>query len=358
MGRKRLKSLGTGSVKNMDAFVQSHELLGRIEESIAAADYKKALRLFQNSIITILCNEGIMLVCSPYYWKGRKIKEKKVACELSGAYAYYCGTNRCLRTFKPYGNLCCCGRATVSFLGEVRRFLGILVKHPGQDPLEVFDRHMGSRYFDLEAYLDRADAYSFAHNRRSRELSWNNAVAPYAEKYYGSMDARDFMEFCQALDRIYTSFGFPFACTHSGWFFEGYDCLYQKLFKDGIYELHAFWENGQPDSRLRYLMEQYPQIGLSLDSLVEALLKPGYEPILQRLFPFRLAAGTLRCGCGMEEDKWESFIFKTAKLIYLAECCNVGKNVPGVADALKETAEDIAGILKTVRWYMDGKNLK
>ena len=77
MGRKRVKSLGTGSVKNMDACVQSHELLGRIEESLAAADYKKALRLFQNSIITILCNEGIMLVCSPYYWKGRKIKEKK-----------------------------------------------------------------------------------------------------------------------------------------------------------------------------------------------------------------------------------------------------------------------------------------
>jgi len=32
MGRKRVKSLGTGSVKNMDACVQSHELLGRIEE--------------------------------------------------------------------------------------------------------------------------------------------------------------------------------------------------------------------------------------------------------------------------------------------------------------------------------------
>ena len=100
MGRKRVKSLGTGSVKNMDACVQSHELLGRIEESLAAADYKKALRLFQNSIITILCNEGIMLVCSPYYWKGRKIKEKKVACERSGAYADYCGTKRCLRECK------------------------------------------------------------------------------------------------------------------------------------------------------------------------------------------------------------------------------------------------------------------
>ena len=231
----------------------------------------------------------------------------------------------------------------------VKDFLKLLADEPERDPWEIYCSHMDGEYYDLENYIDETGVYAFPHNRRSREIT-SGALARYTEKYYGHISGEEFIELYQKLDRLYTTYGFPFACTHAGWFFEGYDVLYRRILDEGAWSLHDFWEQEKPSDWLEKQMEPYG-IHPSYSALVEALQKPEYESLLYRLFPFRLTQDTLRSGCGIDSDEWEMFTLELAKALHFVECCNGRKNVPGdiVLDAVKAMTET----LKTVRNYMD-----
>lgn len=350
MEEKLEKPSGTGMVMDTDVSRQNRQMLGQIEDAMEKKDYKSAFRLFQNSIVKILCGEGILDVCSPYYWHGEEVKEDKIVGELVGVYEYYSATNRGFRSFRPHGVSFRCGSATASFLGAVRELLGILADEPDRDPWEIYCDHMDSHFFDLENYLDRAAVYSFPHNRKSREVT-RGALARYAQKYYGSIDAEEFVELYQTLDRVYTTYGFPFACTHAGWFFEGYDVLYRKTLEEGVWSLRNLWEQGVPSDWLGKQMEPYPDIRPVYGDLIKALQRPEYEHLLCRLFPLRLTEDTLRPGCGMDTDEWEEFTLKLAGALYFAECCSWRKNVS--EEMVQEAVKAMEGVLETVRCYMD-----
>lgn len=350
MEEKQENLSGTDMVMDTDAGGQNRQMLGQIMDAMEKEDYRAAFRLFYGSIVKILCGEGILDVCSPYYRNGEDVKEDKITGEFVGVYEYYCATNRGFRSFRPHGGSFRCGSATASFMGAVRELIGILADEPGQDPWEACCSHMDSDYFDPEHYLDQAAVYSFPHNRHSREVT-RGALARYAEKYYGSVDAEEFIRLYQTLDRVYTTYGFPFACTHAGWFFEGYDVLYRKTLEEGVWSLHDYWEHGVPSDWLEKQMEPYPDIPQSYDGLIAALQKPENEPLLCRLFPFRLTEDTLRPGCGMDLDEWEEFTLKLAGALYFAECCSWRKNVPG--EMVQEAVKAMEGVLEVARCYMD-----
>lgn len=348
MEEKQENTSGTGMVMDADVSRQNRQMLGQIEYVLVKEDYKSAFRLFQNSIVKILCGEGILDVCSPYYWHGEEVKEDKVIGELVGVYEYYSATNRGFRSFRPHGGSFRCGRATASFMGAVRELLGLFSDAPEQDPWEIYCSYMDSDYYDLENYLDQAAVYSFPHNRHSREVT-RGALARYARKYYGSMDAEEFIKLYQTLDRVYTTYGFPFACTHAGWFFEGYDVLYRKILEEGVWSLRNLWEQGVPSDWLEKQMESYPDIRPVYGDLIKALQRPEYEHLLCRLFPLRLTEGTLRSGCGMDTDEWEEFALKLAKTLYFGECWNWRKNVP--EEMMQDAVKAMEGVLETVRCY-------
>lgn len=339
--------------KEMENRSAGYEALGQIEEALEGEEYRTAFRLFRRDITGILCREGILEVCSPYYHRNGKIKEDKVAGELVGVYEYYYSGNDGFRSFRPRGKSFRCGKRTASFLDSVKKFLSLLLENMGQDPWEIFNNYMGSEYFDLENYLDKAGVYGFPHNRRSREVT-KAALEPYVKKYYGVLDAEPFVDLYQTMDRVYTTYGFPFACTHAGWFFEGYDSLYRKVFDEGAWTLRNLWENGLSDW-LEKQMEPYPEIYPTYEELVTALQKPEYEALLCRLFPFRLTEDTLRAGCGIESDEWEEFTLKLAKTLYFMECGNGRKNVP--EKTVMDAAVLMEELLKTVRHYMDSENM-
>lgn len=346
MEKKQEQSSGT----DIDVDGQNRRMLGQIEDVMEKKDYKSAFRLFYNNIVRILCGGGILDVCSPYYRNGEGVKEDKVTGELVGVYEYYCMTNRGFRSFRPHGVSFRCGSATASFLGAVRELLGILAEEPERDPWEIYCSHMDSDYFDLENYMDRAAVYSFPHNRHSREVT-RGALARYALKYYGSMDAEEFIGLYQTLDRVYTTYGFPFACTHAGWFFEGYDVLYRKTLEEGVWSLRDYWDQGVPSDWLEKQMEPYPDIQQSYDGLIAALQKPEYESLLCRLFPFRLTEDTIRSGCDMDMDGWEEFTLKLGEALYFAESYSWRKNVPG--EMMQDAAKAMEGVLETIHSYMD-----
>lgn len=348
MEEKQEKPSGTDMV--MDVSRQNRQMLGQIEDALAKEDYRAAFRLFQNSIVKILCGEGILDVCSPYYRSGEDVKEDKVTGEFVGVYEYYCATNRGYRSFRPHGGSFRCGNATTSFMGTVRKLLGLFADAPEQDPWEIYCDHMDSNFFDLENYLDQAAVYSFPHNRYSREVT-ERTLARYARKYYGSVDAEEFIRLYQTLDRVYTTYGFPFACTHAGWFFEGYDTLYRKILEEGVWSLRDFWDQGVSSEWLKKQMEPYPDIRQSYGDLIAALQKPEYESLLCRLFPLRLTESTLRSGCGMDTDGWEEFALKLAKTLYFGECWSWRKNVP--EEMMQEAVKAMEGVLEVVRCYMD-----
>lgn len=350
MEEKQENTSGPDMVMDTDAGGQNYQMLGQIEYALEKKDYKSAFRLFYNNIVKILCEEGILDVCNPYYRNGEGVKEDKVTGELVGVYEYYSATNRGFRSFRPHGSFCSCGRATASFVGAVRELLGIFADEPEQDPWEIYCGHMDHNYFDLESYTNQVAVYSFPHNRRSREVT-RGALSRYVAKYYGSVDAEEFVELYQTLDRVYTTHGFPFACTHAGWFFEGYDTLYRKILEEGVWSLRDYWDQGVPSDWLKKQMEPYPDIRQSYGGLVEALQKSEYEPLLCRLFPFRLTEDTLRPGCGMDTDEWEEFTLKLAEALYFAECCSWRKNVS--EEMVQEAVKAMEGVLETVRCYMD-----
>lgn len=335
--------------KEMENRSSGYEALGQIEEALEGEEYRTAFRLLRRDITGILCREGILEVCNPYYHRNGKIKEDKVAGELVGVYEYYYSGNGGFRSFQPRGKSFRCGKRTASFLESVKEFLNLLFENLGQDPWEVFNNYMDNDYFDLENYLDKAGVYGFPHNRRSREVT-EAALEPYVKKYYGQLDAEQFVDFYQAMDRVYTTYGFPFACTHAGWFYEGYDSLYRKVFDEGAWTLRDLWEHGT-NEWLEKQMLTYPDINPSYEVLVEALQKPQYESLLCRIFPFRLTGDTLRPGCGMESDEWEEFTLKLAKTLYFAECCMGRKNV--TEEAVKDAAKAMCDVLKVIRYYMD-----
>lgn len=340
-------------IKN--AHSTGHEVINQIEAALEKGEYRAAFRLFYNRIVGILCEEGLLTVSSPYYRRGGRIKEDKVTAEFVGVYEYYYATNSGVRSFRPHGDLFHCGNATASFLGAIKEYLKLVVENPDQDPWEILNDYMPSEYFNPESYLDRAGVYSYPHNCRSREAA-REALAPYAVKNYGVMDAGEFIEWYQAIDRVYTTHGFPFACTHAGWFFEGYDNLYQKVFDEGAWVIRDFWKQGVPSVWLQKQMKPYPEIRPTYEGLAKALLKTEYEPILCRLFPFRLTENTLRAGCGMGSDDWEEFTLKVAKVLHFVECRSRRKNV--TEEAVKDAAKVMDDVLKTIRHYMEnGKSL-
>lgn len=346
MEEKQEKPSGAGM--DTDAGGQNRRMLGQIMDAMEKEDYRTAFRLCHNNIVKILCGEGVLDVCSPYYLHGEEVKEDKVIGELVGVYEYYSATNGGYRSFRPHGVSFRCGSATTSFMGAVRELLGLFADAPEQDPWEIYCDHMDSNFFDLESYTDQAAVYSFPHNRRSREVT-RGALAHYALKYYGSMDAEEFIGLYQTLDRVYTTYGFPFACTHAGWFFEGYDVLYRKTLEEGVWSLRNLWEQGVPSDWLGKQMEPYPDIRPVYGDLIKALQRPEYEHLLCRLFPLRLTEGTLRSGCGMDTDEWEEFALKLAKTLYFAECCSWKKNVP--EEMMQEAVKAMEGVLEVVRCY-------
>lgn len=355
MEKKQQNLLVTEIDKDMDADSQNRRMLEQIEKAVVQKDYKSAFHLFYGNIVKILCGEGMLDVRSSYYRNGETVKEDKIVGEFVGAYEYYNATNKGFRSFRPHGELFRCGSATASFLGAVRGFLELLTDAPEEDPWEIYLSYVDSGFFDMENYLDEAAVYSFPHNRRSREVT-KGALARYVEKYYGSIDAEDFVDLYQTLDRVYTTYGFPFACTHAGWFFEGYDVLYRKTLEEGIWSLRNLWEQGEPSDWLGKQMEPYPDLQLNYGVLLDALQKPEYESLLYRLFPFRLTEDTLRSGCGMDADEWEEFTLKVAEALYFAECWSWRKNVP--EEMLQDAVKAMEGAVETVRNYMDlGKSL-
>lgn len=351
MEKKQENLLITEMDKDMvDADDQNRQMLGQIMETVAKEDYKSAFRLFYDNIIKILCGEGMLDVRSPYYRSGEKVKEDKITGEFVGVYEYYCATNKGFRSFRPHGELFRCGSATATFIGAVREFLGFLADAPEEDPWEIYQSYVDSGFFDMENYLDEAAVYSFPHNRHSRKVT-KEALARYVGKYYGSIDAEDFVDLYQTLDRVYTTYGFPFACTHAGWFYEGYDVLYRKTLEEGIWSLRNLWEQGEPSDWLGKQMEPYPDLRLTYGALVDALQRPEYEALLLRLFPFRLTEDTLRSGCGMDSDQWEEFTLKIAKALYFSECWSWRKNVP--EEMMQDAVKAMEGVVDTVQCYMD-----
>lgn len=353
MEKKQEKSFEINNVKNLDNISQRHQVLDRIEDTLCNNEYKMAFEMFRKNIIKLLHDGGVLKVCSPYYYRNSRLKEDKVAGEIIGVYEYYCASNSGFRSFRPHGNLFRCGKPAATFIQAVKGFLQMLNENYGQDPWEILNSCMGNDYFDLENYLDQAPVYGFSHNRHSRAVA-GKVLAGYTEKYYGSMDAVEFIEWYQAMERVYTTYGFPFACTYAGWFFDGYDILYRKVLDEGAWILRNLWEHGQSDWLIKQL-QPYPEIQLTYGSLIEALLKPEYEPLLFRIFPFRLTEDTLRSGCGMQSDEWEEFTLKLAKTLYFIACDNGRKNMPEktVMDAVVLIKE----LLKTVRHYMDSENM-
>lgn len=343
------KVLQSDSAKNTDADSRICLVMDRIEKALVDENYKKAFHLFRNNIVKILCSKGILEICSPYYLNKGLVKEDKVVGEFVGVYEYYYAGNGGFRSFRPNGESFRCGKPTATFMTAVKDFLKLLADEPERDPWEIYCSHMDGEYYDLENYIDEAGVYAFPHNRRSREIT-SGALARYTEKYYGHISGEEFIKLYQKLDRLYTTYGFPFACTHAGWFFEGYDVLYRRILDEGAWSLHDFWEQEKPSDWLEKQMEPYG-IHPSYSALVEALQKPEYESLLYRLFPFRLTQDTLRSGCGIDSDEWEMFTLELAKALHFVECCNGRKNVPGdiVLDAVKAMTET----LKTVRSYMD-----
>lgn len=354
MEKKREKSFEIDNARNLDNISQRHQVLDRIEDALCNNEYKMAFEMFRKNIIKLLHDGGVLKVCSPYYYRNSRLKEDKVAGEMIGVYKYYCASNSSFRSFRPHGNLFRCGKPAATFIQAVKGFLQMLNENYGQDPWEILNSCMGNDYFDLENYLDQAPVYGFSHNRHSRAVA-GKVLAGYTEKYYGSMDAVEFIEWYQAMERVYTTYGFPFACTYAGWFFDGYDILYRKVLDEGAWTLRNLWEHGQSDWLVKQL-QPYPEIQLTYGSLIEALLKPEYEPLLFRLFPFRLAEDTFKPGCVMDSDEWEEFTLKLAKTLHFAECCNGRKNI--AEDMIKDAAKAMCDILKAVRHYMDGENMQ
>lgn len=350
MGKNKIQGL-ISDIKNKETENRNadHAALEKIEEALAGGEYKLAFRLFQRDIIGIMCRESILDVCSPYYCRNGRIKEDKVVAELIGVFQYYTASNDGIRSFLPHGKSFRCGQRTATFMEAVKKFAGLLAESSGANPWKVYLDCINNDYYDLEKYLDQAAAYGFPHNRHSRKVT-GKVLAPYAEKHYGNMDTGEFIEFYQAIDRVYTTYGFPFACTYAGWFFEGYDGLYQKVFDEGVWGLWAFWESQTPSDWLKKQIEPYG-MQPSYNNLIEALQDPVYEPLLCRIFPFRLTENTLRAGCSMDADEWEDFILKLAKTLHFAECRNGRKNVP--EDVLKRAVNAMEDTLKTIRYYMD-----
>ncbi|HBI60886.1 MAG TPA: hypothetical protein DDY31_06700 [Lachnospiraceae bacterium] len=349
MGKEIIEKLGYVKNREDGKKGKDYKVLDGIETMLDKGDFQSAFRLFRWKIIGILCQEGVLEVRSPYYYRGGKLKEDKVAGEIIGAFEYYCASNGGYRSFKPHGGSFPCGRKTAAFIDAVVEFLKLLGENPGQDPWEVYCMYTDG-FFDLENYLDKAGVYGFPHNRHSRGVV-KEVLAPYAEKHYKDMSVGEFVDWYQAMDRVYTTHGFPFGCTHAGWFFEAYDTLYRNVFDVGAWIIREFWEHGRLGERIEKAAAEYPGILMSYNSFVKALQSTECWPLLCKIFPFRLTESTLCPGYCMAADRWEEFTLKLAKCLNFSEWCGRKKSIP--EDVILDASEKLLDVLSEVRQYME-----
>lgn len=308
-GLKRAVSiLSENSGKEAENIVSKGRLpeLGVIEESIKRGDYDKALNLFRQKILHTLYGGKLLKVNGRFLKKNGKenvLQEDMLAKEIMGVYCYY---------EEPEPNRFS-GKHV--FMDTVCDYINLLWQNPREEPKKVLERYMGRDFYNLNNYLDEVPRWGFPHNDYSLRVA-KRKVLPYLEEYSRSgVELEGIIDRYIQLDRLYMSYGFPFACTYDKSIMDKYDELYKKILENGAESLQRLYQ-GKEDTVIQRLKKAFPEEDVKYEALVMKLKEKDQEELLHILFPFRLIEKNISSGV-IKGEEWEEFIYNFAKSFYI-----------------------------------------
>lgn len=283
ISKETAKELARGEKDDLDIYI--------IQERIKKKQYSEAMNIFREQIVEVLINTGIISVNKRFYNKDSgKINSKYVENEMAGAYYYYEKQ-----------------RGKHTFMEMIGQYIEYLCEEPEKPPMQVMEERIGEKFFSLEEYGTQAPRWNFAHNDFSRKKCRQN-IMPYILKYYESnTDVEKILEYYDKLDRIYMGYGFPFACTYSNQYLDGYAELYRMNFQRGVEVLQKYFE-GNVTWKVNKMLQCFAEETFTYESLIRALQNKKYEQMLHILFPFQLLKQNIWSDV-LRQEEWNEFIF-------------------------------------------------
>ncbi len=295
MGHVNKKNLPHTEIQNLKSIEKkcqeyqkgAEDPLFAIKQQLKSGDPDRALSTFREKSINILIDAAIVQV-KDYY----RNKLGKAMDEIAAVYCYYkSDTKKC------------------TFLKVVRDYVKALIGNPQTPPQVVRKASFGNAYFAITNHLDQVPQYGFRHSAFTQRKC-HQAIMPYVEQYHEQMrDVNKTLERYAQLDRLYMCYGFPFACTYGGGtYYDGYDSLYRKNFRQGINSLQNYY-NGTIDSRMAQVLDAHPGERPSYQGLIQMLGDENNETMLSILFPYWLNFSSIRQG-KLTGTRWGAFMLE------------------------------------------------
>ena len=267
-----------------------------LKKALEKKDDEEALKIFREKIVSIMLSNNIIRNT-----KGRnnkEVKETEVINELMGAYYYYgyYPKEKCrVKTDKK------------TFIETVKEYIKYLGKELDCPPKEIQKKYRGESFYCLRDYLDKDIPKYGLSNSKFVEDKCNAVIIPQIQKMaVGKISVAECVAYSQKMQRIYTGYGYPFACTYNNRLFDGYDELYTGIFEEGVNSLNKYFF-GEADERMSHVLKHCPEENMDYIKLIKLLEES--EELLYYLFPFKIA----RVKPGkMKWTEWNEFLFDFA----------------------------------------------
>lgn len=339
----------TDQVKSTEKLLGNPECreLIRMEELLENKKYDKALNIFREKAIKMLIDFGI-IENNPE----KHNLENTITNELMAAYCYY-ETPMEFKISKKNGTI------KKTFMDAVWDYVKLLNESPERDPVDILNERNG-RFYDLKEYMKEIPVdklpKGFAHNNRSQYVC-NQSILPYLKQEDGgSADVSRLIEQYQKMERVYMGYGFPFACTYSTWFFDGYQKIYRDNMKLGATILQKFF-HGTTDERMRRTLACFPGESFTYRTLISKLQEEQYKEMIHILFPFQLSNKNIH-PAAIRVEKWEEFSYDFVQSFYSVK--QVRNNVTHIgnmkSDDFEKAIRTVKRVLSQMKEIEDERN--
>lgn len=310
-----------------------------LKKALEKGNDGEALRLFREKIISIMFTNNIIKNT-----KGREnkpLKEKEVTNELLGAYYYY--------GYFPKEN-CRINSGKKTFMDTVKEYIQFLNQSPNSSPKNIQAKYIGERFYRLNNYLNKEIPEYGIPTSRFLEDKCNRVIVPQLKKMnLEKMNVEEYIVCFQNMQRIYTGYGYPFACTYNNWILDGYDAVYKEIFEEGVNSLDKYFK-GEADERINNILKRCPEKEIDYIKLIKTL--EVREELLCYLFPFqvkRIRSEKIRW------KEWNEFLFDFAtSFCFIKGIRNKDTHKAGYdEDELNEAILEIKKVLDKIENYIE-----
>lgn len=271
-----------------------------IKEALEKHKEDKAINLFRESFVDIMVDNHLIHLSDRFKDKEKgTIKTNFVVNELVGHYYYYDfhqkTTKESIENFKEK-------KYKQTFISVAKEYVQHLKEEPNASPASISKKYMGENFYCLTDYLNKEIPNKGILDTRFTERECDKVILPQMEKYCKGkrLNMKKYISIYQQMQKIYTGYGYPFACTYNNNLMLNYDKWYREIFESGVKSLNKYYHKQQADSKIKKILSFYPNENVDYQKMIQILNEN--DDMVRILFPFKLKEDDIVLGDFKGED--------------------------------------------------------